>query len=140
DDGPTAPGGTTDQTLAMLKKLNKSAAFFLLGVRLEKRVTDEGATAVASLYGNQCVASHGWLHNSHATWDDWQSSVRKVKALLDATFQPSSVLPLFRPPNGQRRPDSGVFFSSESLHIALWNIDAYDWNRTMNPDSVAGRV
>jgi peptidoglycan/xylan/chitin deacetylase (PgdA/CDA1 family) len=140
DDGPTASGGTTDQTLALLKKLNKSAAFFLLGIRLEKRVADERAAAVASLYESQCVASHGWVHHSHATWDDWQGSVTRMKALLSATFQPTSVLSLFRPPNGQRRADSGAFFASESLHVALWNIDAYDWNRTMDGDAVAGRV
>ena len=140
DDGPTAVGGTTDQTLALLKTLNKSAAFFLLGMRLEKRVAQDGSVAVASLYGNQCVASHGWEHHSHATWDDWQGSVTRTKALLSATFQPNSILPLFRPPNGQRRADSGAFFASESLHVALWNIDAYDWNRAMDADAVAGRV
>lgn len=140
DDGPTASGGTTDQTLAVLRMLHKSAAFFLLGVRLEKRIADDGSAAVASLYGDQCVASHGWEHHSHATWDEWQGSVTRMKALLGATFQPNSVLPLFRPPNGQRRADSGDFFSSQSLHVALWNIDAYDWNRTMDADAVAGRV
>ncbi len=140
DDGPTASGGTTDQTLALLRTLNKSAAFFLLGIRLEKRIADDGPVAVASLYGNQCVASHGWEHHSHATWDDWRGSVTRMKALLGTTFQPNSVLPLFRPPNGQRRTDSGAFFASESLHVALWNIDAYDWNRTMDAEAVAGRV
>jgi hypothetical protein len=63
-----------------------------------------------------------------------------MKTLLGATFQPNSVLPLFRPPNGQRRADSGAFFASESLHVALWNIDAYDWNHTMDAEAVAGRV
>ena len=140
DDGPTAAGGTTDQTLALLKTLNKSAAFFLLGTRLEKRVEESGSAAVASLYGNQCVASHGWEHYSHATWDDWQGSITRTKALLSATFQPTSVLPLFRPPNGQRRADSGGLFAAQSLHVALWNIDTYDWSSAMNSDAVAGRV
>jgi peptidoglycan-N-acetylglucosamine deacetylase len=140
DDGPTAAGGTTDQTLAMLATLNKSGAFFLLGVKLEKRVEDDGSTALAALYGHQCVASHGWEHKSHATWDDWQGSVLRSKELLNATFPPTSVLPLFRPPNGQRRPDSGAFFASQSLHVALWNIDAYDWNSSMDGEAVAGRV
>ena len=140
DDGPTAAGGTTDQTLALLRARNKSAAFFLLGIRLEKRIADDGSAAVAALYANQCVASHGWEHQSHATWDGWQGSVSRMKALIGATFDPNSVLPLFRPPNGQRRADSGAFFASESLHVALWNIDTYDWNRTMDPETVAGRV
>jgi peptidoglycan/xylan/chitin deacetylase (PgdA/CDA1 family) len=140
DDGPTAKGGTTDQTLALLERLNKSGAFFLVGVRLEKRIAETGSAAVASLYGKQCVASHGWEHYSHATWDDWQGSVTRTKALLSATFAPTSVLPLFRPPNGQRRPDSGTFFESQSLHVALWNIDTYDWNSAMDGEAVAGRV
>src|SRR5205807_9629519 len=61
------------------------SAFFLLGVRLEKRVAQDGSVALGSLYGNQCVASHGWEHLSHATWDDWQGSVIRTKALLSAT-------------------------------------------------------
>jgi len=140
DDGPTSAGGTTDQTLALLQALNKSASFFLLGVHLETRIANDGAAAVAALYGHQCVASHGWEHHSHATWDDWQGSVMRTKALLTTTFEPIAVLPLFRPPNGQRRPDSGAFFASQSLHVALWNIDAYDWNSSFDGDAVAGRV
>jgi peptidoglycan/xylan/chitin deacetylase (PgdA/CDA1 family) len=140
DDGPTSAGGTTDQTLALLEALHKSAAFFLLGVHLETRVANDGAAAVAALYGHQCVASHGWEHHSHATWADWQGSVMRAKALLSATFAPSEVLPLFRPPNGQRRPDSRAFFAAQSLHVALWNIDAYDWNSSFDGDAVAGRV
>jgi len=140
DDGPTAPGGTTDQTVGVVDHLHLSATFFLLGVRLESRLATSGTAATAALYGRHCVASHGWEHQSHETWDAWQESVKRMDATLRDTFPPESLLPLFRPPGGHRRADSVEFFASQSLRIMLWNINTYDWDRTMNPDTVTRRV
>ncbi|WP_175748528.1 polysaccharide deacetylase family protein [Burkholderia pyrrocinia] len=53
---------------------------------------------------------------------------------------PSSYVPLFRPPYGQRRADSGAFFDAQGLRVALWNIDSQDWNSKMDADQVKQRV
>jgi peptidoglycan/xylan/chitin deacetylase (PgdA/CDA1 family) len=140
DDGPTAPNGTTDDTLRMLAAQKKSAIFFMLGGNLQARVNKAGAAALAEQYAGQCVASHGWEHQSHAKWDQWQDSVKRTHALLRATFPDKSVLPDFRPPYGQRTADSGAFFREQGLQVALWNLDSQDWNAHVTPADIIDRM
>jgi peptidoglycan/xylan/chitin deacetylase (PgdA/CDA1 family) len=140
DDGPTAPGGTTDDTLRMLAAQHKSAIFFILGGSLQARVAKAGAPAVSAQYAGQCVASHGWEHQSHAKWDQWQDSVKRTHALLRATFPEKNVLADFRPPYGQRTADSGAFFREQGLEVALWNLDSQDWNSHVTPADIVDRM
>jgi len=140
DDGPSAPNGNSDDTLSMLKKQGKSAVFFVLGENLKKRVDRTQASTVASLYQGQCVASHGWEHQSHAKWRQWQDSIKRTQALLQATLAENQVMPLFRPPYGQRKADSGAFFEAQGLHVALWNLDSQDWNNHVTPDDIQNRM
>jgi peptidoglycan/xylan/chitin deacetylase (PgdA/CDA1 family) len=140
DDGPTDVHGTTEDTLYMLATNHKSAVFFLLGERLQSRLHKTDAAALSGLYKNQCVASHGWEHQSHAKWDQWQNSIIRTQALLNATFDKDNVLPLFRPPYGQRKNDSGAFFASQSLRVALWNLDSQDWNNHVTVSDITNRM
>jgi hypothetical protein len=39
---------------------------------------------------------------------------------------PENYVPLFRPPDGQRRSDAQGFFKSQGVQVALWDIDAQD--------------
>jgi len=140
DDGPTAPGGNTDDTLRMLKAAHRDAIFFMLGGNLQARVDKSGAATLAQQYAGQCVASHGWEHQSHQRWEQWQDSVKRTQALLRASFAQDTVLPYFRPPYGQRRADSGPFFREQGLEIALWNLDSQDWNAHVTPADVIDRM
>ncbi|BBP02453.1 polysaccharide deacetylase family protein [Sulfuriferula nivalis] len=140
DDGPTNAQGTTDQTLKMLAAQNKSATFFVLGENFQARLNNTSSLAMTELYGSQCVGLHGWEHQSHAKWDQWQDSIKKTKALVNANLQKNSALPLFRPPYGQRKADSGDFFQSQSLHVALWNIDSQDWNNHVDVNDIINRI
>ncbi|WP_051378974.1 MULTISPECIES: polysaccharide deacetylase family protein [Derxia] len=140
DDGPSAPGGSTDDTLRMLATARRSGVFFLLGGNLQARVARGGADALAAAYRGQCVASHGWEHQSHQRWDAWQDSVTRTQALLRTTFPEAMVAPWFRPPYGQRTADSGAFFREQGLRVALWNIDSQDWNARVSANDVTGRI
>jgi peptidoglycan/xylan/chitin deacetylase (PgdA/CDA1 family) len=140
DDGPTAPGGTTDDTLRMLDAAHRHAVFFMLGSNLQARLDKTDAATLSQQYAGQCVASHGWEHKSHQNWDQWQESVKRTQALLNATFPKDAVLPWFRPPYGQRRADSGPFFQQQGLQIALWNLDSQDWNAHVTPADVIDRM
>jgi peptidoglycan-N-acetylglucosamine deacetylase len=140
DDGPTAPGGTTDDTLRMLEAAHRHAIFFMLGGNLQARVNKADAAAVSQLFAGQCVASHGWEHQSHQRWDQWQDSVKRTQALLRSTFAKEAVMPYFRPPYGQRRADAGPFFREQGLQIALWNLDSQDWNAHVTPADVVDRM
>lgn len=140
DDGPSRFQGATDATLTMLRVKGKSAVFFLLGENFQNRLAKTDAAALTRLYGDQCIASHGWQHRSHANWSQWRDSVKRTQSLLKATMANDSVLPLFRPPYGQRKADSGAFFKSQSLQVALWNLDSQDWNSRLSADDVVNRI
>lgn len=140
DDGPTASAGVTDSTLKMLSEQKKSAVFFVLGENLQNRLNASGKAKTTSLYQSQCIASHGWQHQSHAKWEQWQSSIQRTQTLLNATFAANDVQPLFRPPYGQRRADSGNFFQAQSLKVALWNLDSQDWNQQVNVADITNRM
>jgi peptidoglycan/xylan/chitin deacetylase (PgdA/CDA1 family) len=147
DDGPTAPGGNTDNVLEMLAAQKKSAVFFVLGQNFANRQKTNGAGALAGLYKGQCVGAHGFEHLSHeknsryAVGNKWQSSVTDTIALIKKSFDGTSIfLPLFRPPYGQRKPDSGAFFQKEGLQVALWNMDSQDWNAQIDPEDIINRM
>jgi peptidoglycan/xylan/chitin deacetylase (PgdA/CDA1 family) len=140
DDGPTAIQGITDETMGMLEANKKSGVFFVLGENFQKRLNKTDSAALTSLYKNQCVGLHGWEHQSHAKWDQWQDSIKRTQALLESTLPKFDIAPLFRPPYGQRKDDSGTFFRSQSLQVALWNLDSQDWNSHVSIDDVSNRM
>lgn len=147
DDGPTASGGNTDNVLQMLAAQKKSATFFVLGQQFANRLKTNGTAAIAQLYKGQCVGAHGWEHLSHekrsryAYGNKWQESVTDTIALLKNTFDGTSIfLPLFRPPYGQRKADSGSFFQNEGLQVALWNMDSQDWNARIEAEDIINRM
>ncbi len=139
DDGPS-PGANTDDTLAMLANAKKTGVFFVLGENLQNRVNKAGAAKVAASYKNQCMASHGWQHQSHAKWEQWQDSITRTHGLLNSTFAKGDVLPYFRPPYGQRPADSPSFFQQQGLQVALWNLDSQDWSSQVTADDVSNRM
>lgn len=136
DDGPTAPGGNTDTLLRTLREHKLNATFFVLGERLQPRIKSEAA---AKTYAGMCVASHGWEHQSHSRWPQWQDSVIRSSALA-REHAGALYRPLFRPPYGQRRADSGEFFRAQGLRVALWTIDSQDWNAKVGAGEVQGRL
>lgn len=140
DDGPSKAQSTTDVTLAMLNAHKKSGTFFVLGENFQARITATSATAVSTSYGKQCVALHGWEHQSHAKWEQWQDSIVRTQTLVANTIAKPHVSPLFRPPYGQRKSDSADFFSAQHLQVALWNIDSQDWNARVNSSTVENRI
>jgi peptidoglycan/xylan/chitin deacetylase (PgdA/CDA1 family) len=139
DDGPTDKGGTTDKLLEILKSNGLHASFYMLGERLQARIKQSDTTSLAASYQGQCVAMHGWKHDSHAKIEAWQQSVLDTRDLVKATF-PRQYTPWFRPPYGQRKPDSGDFFRKNDLGVALWNIDSQDWNSHVDGMAAAQRV
>jgi peptidoglycan/xylan/chitin deacetylase (PgdA/CDA1 family) len=139
DDGPSNSGGTTDKLLPILQQYGLHGTFYLLGERLQKRLKSDSNESLKKLYDGQCLALHGWLHNSHQKWDQWQTSVLDTKKLVQETW-PQSYRPYFRPPYGQRLANSSSFFASNKLTVALWNIDSQDWNAKVSEHDVAQRV
>ena len=146
DDGPTR-GQTrqrpnaenTDHTLDMLRSNHVNAVFFVIGESLQARLRDSSIEAMKTLYSGMCVGSHGWLHESHSTWPQWQESVNSSSKLIHDTLADAYV-PAFRPPYGQRPPDSGPYLRGRGLKVILWNIDSHDWDDGLTADDVEQRV
>jgi peptidoglycan/xylan/chitin deacetylase (PgdA/CDA1 family) len=146
DDGPTRGlarpephAEDTDRTLAMLRSHQVNAVFFVVGQSFQERLRDSSTQAMKTLYAGMCVGSHGWLHKSHATWPQWQESVASSSELVHDTL-PESYVPAFRPPYGQRPPDSGPYLRRRGLKLILWNIDSHDWDDGLSADDVEQRV
>jgi peptidoglycan-N-acetylglucosamine deacetylase len=140
DDGPTAASGVTDDTLQMLAKAKKNGVFFVLGENLNTRASRSNGVNLQTLYKNQCLASHGWQHQSHAKWAQWQDSIQRTDTALKTNFSSAQYLPYFRPPYGQRKADSGDFFKRQGLQVALWNIDSQDWNASITASDIYHRM
>lgn len=139
DDGPSAAGGNTEKLLAVLRQARLNATFFVLGNNLEARKNDSRGSTIDHLYTDMCVGMHGWEHKSHSNWTQWQDSVIRTTELVHNQLA-AEFTPLFRPPYGQRKADSGAFFSDHHLQVALWNIDSQDWNGMVSGDEAGQRV
>ncbi|EJM76041.1 hypothetical protein PMI29_00160, partial [Pseudomonas sp. GM49] len=72
-------------------------------------------------------------------WQDWQDSVRRSAELVKSKL-PENYVPLFRPPDGQRRSDAEGFFKAQGLQVALWDIDAQDGAGKLKGNPSAQRV
>lgn len=138
DGGPSPSGGNTEWTTDFLRQQKMNATFFVIGNALKLR-QNSASLAPEDLYRDQCVGVQGWQYRSHSQWVDWQKSVLDSVALAQSQL-PEAYVPQFRPPYGQRRPDSGEFFESQQLDVILWDIDAQDTNTQLTAQDTSDRV
>ncbi|MFW9081665.1 polysaccharide deacetylase family protein [Pseudomonas sp. P2757] len=122
-----------------LRKSNMSATFFMLGKDIQARLGERSAASLQAAFSQQCVGVQGWEFRSHSHWQDWQDSVRRSADLVKNKL-PENYVPLFRPPDGQRRSDAQDFFNSQGLQVALWDIDAQDGAGKLKGTASAQRV
>lgn len=139
DGGPTPAQGRTDWLTDYLRRQNLSATFFVLGNSLANRRDQPSGDDLPALYKNQCVGVQGWQYRSHSQWQDWQDSILRSVALVQAAL-PDNYVALFRPPYGQRRADSPGFFAGQNLQVALWDIDSQDGTGRLTAEQSAQRV
>ncbi|MBI6796670.1 polysaccharide deacetylase family protein [Pseudomonas syringae] len=137
--GPSPADGGTDWLADFMRQQKMTATFFVLGKSLQERLDSTSVAGVQALYRQQCVGIQGWEYRSHSQWLDWQDSVRRSAALVQQVL-PDNFVPLFRPPYGHRRADSGDFFRAEHLRVSLWNIDAEDDTGRLSAEQVGDRV
>ncbi|MHB2246229.1 polysaccharide deacetylase family protein [Pseudomonas fitomaticsae] len=129
----------TDWLTEYLRKSNLSGTFFMLGKDVQARLADRSVSSLQAAFSQQCVGVQGWEFRSHSHWQDWQDSVRRSADLVRNKL-PENYVPLFRPPEGQRRSDARSFFNSQGLQVALWDIDAQDGAGKLKGNPSAQRV
>ncbi len=139
EGGPTGADGGTDWLAGFMRQQKMNATFFVLGKSLQERLEAGTASALQSLYRLQCVGIQGWEYRSHSQWLDWQDSVQRSAGLTQQLL-PDNFIPLFRPPYGHRRADSGQYFRDQGLRVSLWNIDAQDANGRLTSEQISDRV
>lgn len=139
DSGPSPADGNTDWLADFMRQQKMTATFFVLGKSLQTRLESSSAASLQALYRQQCVGVQGWEYRSHSNWVDWQDSVQRSAALVQQIL-PDNFVPLFRPPYGHRRADSGEYFRSQHLRVSLWNIDSQDATGRLSAQQVGDRV
>ena len=139
EGGPSPVNGDTDWLADFMRQQKMTATFFVLGKPLQERLNSSSASALQDLYRQQCVGIQGWEYRSHSQWRDWQDSVQRSADLVERIL-PDSMVPLFRPPYGHRRPDSGEFFRSQDLRVSLWTINAQDNLGRFSSAQISDRV
>ncbi|AHG42447.1 polysaccharide deacetylase [Pseudomonas syringae CC1557] len=139
ESGPSPADGGTDWLADFMRQQKMNATFFVLGKNLQERLDATSAVSLQSLYRQQCVGIQGWEYRSHSQWLDWQDSVQRSATLVQHVL-PDNFVPLFRPPYGHRRADSGDFFRAQHLRVSLWNIDAQDDSGRLTAEQVGDRA
>lgn len=123
DDGPNPP--TTDRILALLKRYDARATFFVLGQGVAP-LADCARRVVAS--GSE-IGIHSWHHDWYtrrgSTWLR-ADIARCQKALSTAGLPPARWL---RPPYGAHNARIDAVIRSMGLSVAMWDVDPFDWRR-----------
>jgi peptidoglycan/xylan/chitin deacetylase (PgdA/CDA1 family) len=139
DSAANAAPDNTAWVTDYLRKSNMSGTFFVLGKDIQARLAEHSVSNLQSTYSTQCIGVQGWEFRSHSHWQDWQDSVRRSAELVKSKL-PENYVPLFRPPDGQRRSDAEGFFKAQGLQVALWDIDAQDGAGKLKGNPSAQRV
>ncbi|MGF6557565.1 peptidoglycan/xylan/chitin deacetylase (PgdA/CDA1 family) [Pseudomonas sp. S30_BP2TU TE3576] len=139
DSAANAVPDNTAWVTEYLRKSNMSGTFFVLGKDIQARLAEHSVSDLQATYSTQCIGVQGWEFRSHSHWQDWQDSVRRSAELVKSKL-PENYVPLFRPPDGQRRSDAEVFFKTQGLQVALWDIDAQDGAGKLKGNPSAQRV
>jgi len=139
DSAANAMPDNTGWVADYLRKSNMTGTFFVLGKDIQARLAEQSVASLQATYSTQCIGVQGWEFRSHSHWQDWQDSVRRSVELVKSKL-PENFVPLFRPPDGQRRPDAEGFFKAQGLQVALWDIDAQDGAGKLKGAQSAQRV
>lgn len=119
DDGPWPH--STNQILAILKKHNIKATFFMVGSELAKR-PEVGRDVVAA---GMVVGNHSWNHPAKPS-----DAISQVKHTDSVIYKDLGIYNhLFRPPYGILKNGMAAQAKSEKHAVMLWSADSEDWRR-----------
>jgi chitin deacetylase len=119
DDGPWPR--YTHQILAILKKHNIKATFFMVGSELAKR-PQVGRDVVAA---GMVVGNHSWDHPAKP-----RDAISQVKRTDSEIYKDLGIYThLFRPPYGILKNGMAAQAETEKHAVMLWSVDSEDWKR-----------
>lgn len=120
DDGPSPEG--TELILALLKKYNIPATFFMIGEKVEKYPE---LMALVRASGHQVVGNHSW---DHPNFHDISVAEQGDEVLRDeAALATDVTTKLFRYPYGNSSCATNELVRARGYKIVGWHIDSCDW-------------
>ncbi|KAF9941903.1 hypothetical protein BGZ67_003733 [Mortierella alpina] len=133
DDGPAV---YNDQLLAILKKKNVKATFFVLGEMIALNAQQAGALKKILADGHQ-LASHTYTHGDLSTMTVAQMQ-SEMSRTSDIMFTHSSVRPRYmRAPYGSCGEPCLKVMADLGLVVSYWNVDTNDWQYKNETDPLA---
>ncbi len=131
DDGPY--GEPTKQILAILKKEQVHATFFVMGENVEKypdiakEIVDDG----------NVIANHSYDHPKNMTSEPTKKFDSELILTENAIYTATNKLPdLFRAPYGKTSAPLLKKLHNEKYLLVPWTLDTLDWNFPKSPASV----
>ncbi len=132
DDGP---GKDTWDVLAVLKRYNAKATFFVIG----QNIADNPGAIEAMVADGHVVADHSMTHASLPSLDTagLKSELVGTKQLItEAAGRPPT---LMRPPFGDFTGKTNEYSRAQGMLPVLWTIDSDDW-ALQDPSTIAANV
>jgi peptidoglycan/xylan/chitin deacetylase (PgdA/CDA1 family) len=121
DDGPSPEG--TELILALLKKYNIPAAFFMIGEKVKKYPELVAKVRAAN---QQVIGNHSW---DHPNFHDISVGQQSSEVLRDEQEIPEelAVARFFRYPYGNASCATNELVHARGYKIVGWHIDSCDW-------------
>ncbi|MEK5232196.1 polysaccharide deacetylase family protein [Lysinibacillus sp. FSL K6-0232] len=130
DDGPSAK--VTPQILAILKKYNAKATFFMIG----QNVASHQAVVQQVYQDGHEIGNHTWNHQNLVSLP-MVAVKQQVAQTSNAIYAAIGQYPtVFRPPYGATNEQVRSIMTIPSI---LWSIDTLDWKHH-NPDKILAYV
>lgn len=120
DDGPEP--GQTELILAVLKKYDIAAAFFMIGKKAQQHpeLVDKVHAA-----GHLVIGNHSW---DHPNFHDINVTAQAEEVTRNETILADKLAPkLFRYPYGNSTCETNELVRSRGYRIVGWHIDSCDW-------------
>ncbi|KAF9941902.1 hypothetical protein BGZ67_003732 [Mortierella alpina] len=133
DDGP---GQFNDQLLALLKKKNVAATFFVLGSMIDQDAA-QAASLKKMLDAGHQLASHTYTHRVLDTLTEDEMKL-EMKNTSDAIFKHAAVRPYYmRAPQGECAAKCLQVMTDLGYIVTRWNVDTNDWRHATLPPAQA---
>jgi peptidoglycan/xylan/chitin deacetylase (PgdA/CDA1 family) len=122
DDGPEP--GQTEYILAVLRKYNITAAFFMIGEKMQRH---PDLVARVRAAGQQIIGNHSWDHPNFHEIDPAQQADEVLREEPLILPQAAGEPRLFRYPFGNASCETNALVRSRGYQIVGWHIDSCDW-------------
>ncbi|EFV12254.1 polysaccharide deacetylase family protein [Segniliparus rugosus] len=127
DDGP---GPYTSKLLWILRSYHAKATFFEIGERVAAHPEWSRNVVKAGME----VGIHTWNH-PYMTWQSLPAAREQLVKAVDALEKATGVRTnIYRPPAGLSTPDILKIEGELGLSEVLWNVVAYDWEHSDQPE------